>query len=238
MDDSTAQGDTGSPAMITDTPRDPDQAERRPLMDALREGTRALHGEAERSGIVCDLLQGRADRAGYVMLLRNLLPAYRELELGLEHHRHSPGMRGIALPTVFRAAALESDLTALHGPRWEEDLSVLASATRYAALIAAAAQGDGTRLLAHAYVRYLGDLSGGQVLRRLLTRSLALAPHQLRFYEFAGVANLPEFKDGYRRALERAAGAVADEAALIAEAEAAFRCNIELSIAVREAARS
>jgi heme oxygenase len=35
-----------------------------------------------------------------------------------------------------------------------------------------AAEGDGTRLIAHAYTRYLGDLSGGQILQRLLARSL------------------------------------------------------------------
>jgi heme oxygenase (biliverdin-producing, ferredoxin) len=205
------------------------------LMEALRERTRALHVEAERSGVIHELLQGRADRHAYAVLLRNLLPVYREMELGLERHRDSPGLGEIAQPAVYRSAALESDLDALCGPTWQRMLPQLPAAGRYASLVAAAARGDGTRLIGHAYVRYLGDLSGGQILRRLLARSLSLQPQQLTFYEFADIAKLDEFKAGYRAALDRAALAVRDGESIIAEAEAAFRLNIEISIAIQGA---
>lgn len=206
------------------------------VTDALRERTRALHSEAERSGIVHELLHGRADRHAYALLLRNLLPAYDEIERGLECHRTSPGLREIALPAVYRSAALASDLGALCGQAWQCTLPRLPSADRYASQIAAAAEGDGGRLIAHAYVRYLGDLSGGQVLRRLLSQSLSLEPRQLAFYEFADIANLDEFKLTYRHALDLAALAVGDIESILAEAEAAFRLNIELSCAILGAA--
>jgi heme oxygenase (biliverdin-producing, ferredoxin) len=203
------------------------------MMDTLRERTRMLHVEAERSGVVHELLQGRANRHAYSDLLRNLLPVYREMELGLERHRDSPGLREIAQAAVYRGAALESDLLGLCGPTWERTLALLPAAARYASLVAAAARGDGTLLIAHAYVRYLGDLSGGQVLRRLLVKSLSLEPHQLNFYEFSGIANLDEFKAGYREALDRAALMVQDRERVIAETETAFRFNIEISVAIQ-----
>jgi heme oxygenase len=199
---------------------------------ALRERTRALHAEAERSGIVHELLQGRADRHAYVLLLRNLLPAYREIERGLERHRTSPGLREIAQPAVYRSAALASDLDALCGPAWQRTLPQLPPADRYVSRIAAAAGGDGRRLIAHAYVRYLGDLSGGQILRRLLAKSLSLEPQQLAFYEFAAIPNLDEFKSTFRNALDLAALAGGDVESILTEAEAAFRLNIELSCAI------
>lgn len=41
------------------------------------------------------------------------------------------------------------------------------------------------RLISHAYTRYLGDLSGGQVVARLLQKHLRLGPKSLSFYCFA-----------------------------------------------------
>jgi heme oxygenase len=49
----------------------------------LREATADLHRRAERSGVIADLLHGRATRSGYALWLRNLLPAYRNLEAAL-----------------------------------------------------------------------------------------------------------------------------------------------------------
>ncbi len=63
------------------------------LVTALYLRTKALHVEAERTGIIRDLLRAEASRDGYILLLRNLLPAYRAMEQGLERHRGSSGHR-------------------------------------------------------------------------------------------------------------------------------------------------
>lgn len=203
-------------------------------MDAIRERTRALHTEAERSGTMSELLRGRTDLRCYTSLLRNLLPVYRELENGLERHRDAPGIGAAAQPAVYRAAALESDLSALCGPGWQHGIAILPAAERYASAVADAAA-DGWRLIAHAYVRYLGDLSGGRILRGIVARSLSLEASQLAFYDYPGVANLEALKTGYRIDLDRAAAGAGDREGVIAEAEHAFRLNIDLSIAVATA---
>ena len=73
----------------------------------------------------------------------------------------------------------------------------------YAGADTKAAEGDGARLIAHAYTRYLGDLSGGQILQRLLARSLELRPSELSFYDFPRFSDLDALKADYRKALDQ-----------------------------------
>jgi heme oxygenase (biliverdin-producing, ferredoxin) len=206
------------------------------LAAALRERTRLLHVRAERTGIVREVLAGRASRQGYALLLRNLLPAYARLEAGLEEHRLAPGVRAFAQPAVYRSHALAADLEVLCGADWRSALPLLPAGARYARQVGRAARGDGARLIAHAYTRYLGDLYGGQILRRLLARSLGLGAQSLSFYDFPGIGDAEAFRAGYRTALDRAALEIADCTAVIDEAARAFELNIAVSTAVQEAA--
>src|SRR5207237_3072297 len=64
--------------------------------------------------------------------------------------------------------------------------------------------------ISHAYTRYLGDLSGGQIIKKILARSLALPPEALSFYEFPEIADIRRFKDAYRDVLELAGAAMAE----------------------------
>jgi heme oxygenase len=207
------------------------------LLDVVRERTSALHAEAERSGFVGELLRGRADRRGYAVFLRNLLPAYRELESSLDLHRDSPGIREARRPAVYRSTALESDLEALCGSDWSRAVPLLPAAQRYASAVAEAALGDGTCLIAHAYTRYLGDLNGGRILRDLVARSLSLDGTALAFYSYPQLADVEAFKTSYREDLERAGRAAPDPERVVAEAEKAFHLNIELSREVAGAGR-
>lgn len=207
------------------------------LLDVVRDRTSALHAEAERSGFVGELLRGRADRRRYAVFLRNLLPAYRELESGLDLHRDSPGIREARRPAVYRSAALESDLEALCGSDWSRAVPLLPAAQRYASAVAEAALGDGTCLIAHAYTRYLGDLNGGRILRDLVARSLSLDGTALAFYSYPQLADVEAFKTSYREDLERAGLAAPDPERVVAEAEKAFHLNIELSREVAGAGR-
>lgn len=209
------------------------RAEAPALADLLRERTRVLHTRAERSGVIADLLHGRATRRAHALLLRNLLPAYESLEQGLERHRSEPRMAALAQPCVYRSAAIESDLCAVVGGAWAADLPLLPEAERYAARVGAAAAGRGALLLAHAYTRFLGDLNGGRVVARVLGESLGLEPGALRFYAY-DVPDPRALRDDYRRAIDAAADP-GDVDAIAAEACAAFELNVELSEAVRRA---
>lgn len=204
------------------------------VVAALYLSTRALHTEAERSGIIRDLLRGEASREGYILLQRNLLPAYQALELGLQRHRETPALAVLAAFRLDRAAALQADLNALCGDDFS-DIPLLAAGEAYARRIAEAAEGNGVRLIAHAYTRYLGDLSGGQILKRLLANKPGLKPDELSFYNFPGYPDLAALKAGYRQALDAAGTLAADPQAIIDEGSLAFSLNIDLSWAVQNA---
>lgn len=203
---------------------------------ALRERTAALHTQAERSGIVSDILRGTVSRAGYILLLRNLVPAYDAMEQGLERHRNSPAVGAFAQRSMYRTGALYRDLAALHGEDWERAVPLLPEGKRYGKRAAEAARGDGSRLIAHAYARYLGDLSGGQILKKLLARSLGLTDQTLSFYGFPQIADPDAFKTQFRGALDRAGDLVGDRDAVIEESAIAFELNIDVSNAVLAAA--
>ena len=80
----------------------------------------------------------------------------------------------------------------------------------------------------------MGDLSGGQILKRVLAKSLRLPSSALTFYEFDDIAELESFKASYRSAIGGAALAFDEQDGILEEACAAFQHNIDLSVAVQE----
>ncbi len=200
--------------------------------DRLREQTRALHARAERTGVVREILRGEVSRQSYALYLRNLLPAYDQLETSLDFHRRAPGVRRIANSAIYRSDAIESDLRHLSGPDWRTDLAVLPEGAAYRRQIAQAAAGRGEALIAHAYTRYLGDLNGGQVIKRQLMRSLNLGSNALSFYTFPALSDLPAMRAEYRSAIDLSAKEISAHREVLREASTAFELNIAVSVAV------
>jgi heme oxygenase len=194
--------------------------------------TKALHVQAERSGMMARILRGRASRRGHALMLRNLLPAYIELEDGLQRHRQSPAVSLFARAETYRVATLHADLEALEGADWRTTLHLVPEATHYAEAITRAGKGDGVGLIAHAYTRYLGDLSGGQIMQGVLAKNLGLGAGELAFYRFDEIADIAAFKADYHANLDRAGVMIADPDHVLAEAADAFRHNMAVSDAV------
>lgn len=82
---------------------------------------------------------------------------------------------------------------------------------------AAALSPDPSALLAHAYVRYLGDLSGGQIIRRRIAKAYDLdvvSGLGTEFYGFqklggggvAGIGDMGHIKEWYRAGMNRGVG--------------------------------
>lgn len=209
----------------------PDPQARPAFSDVVRTATQGVHREAERAGFIADLIRGRATRPGYALFLANLAPAYDALERALAGAR-TPELGAFADPRLHRLAALRADLEAMAEPG-APAADILASARAYAVAIEAAAE-EPARLAAHAYARYLGDLSGGQILKPVLARSLGLAPAALGFYEFPAIEDHAAMKSAMRDTLDRFVVGSAPAEAFLDEAVAAFRHNIALSEAVRQ----
>jgi heme oxygenase len=189
------------------------------LPERLRLETRDLHAAAERSGVMGALLQGRLPLVSYRALLVNLHTIYAALERALEAHRHDPQAGPLRMPPLYRSAALASDLNSLRPPAQTREAPVEEAAASYAQRLAGGAPAT---LVAHAYVRYLGDLHGGQVLKRLVARAYGLADHGLRFYDFGSDEQVAALRQAFRAALAAVPVTPAQADACVAEARWAF----------------
>lgn len=198
------------------------------LTGLLRAATRDLHVAAERAGMMPALLRGELARGGYVRLLRNLHALYVSLEQALARPDGHPGVASLRLPGLERADALAADLDALHGRGWA--LLPVADATlAYCRRVEQLARSMSERLAAHVYVRYLGDLSGGQILRGVVTRSLELADARgVAFYAFGSDENVRAFKAALIDRLNRVPCNELEASGIVDEARDSFARHIAL----------
>jgi heme oxygenase len=207
------------------------------LAAQLRTATHEEHRKAETRPLARDLLKGVLPLPAYCLLLRNLQPVYEALESALagdEPDHRTPRtltneLRDFAGPELRRASALADDLTFLHGPRWDRDLPLLPAGCRYRDRVRNLGGSDPLCLVSHAYVRYLGDLSGGQAIGRVVRERYTGGDQAgASFYQFADIADRRAYKDKYRRRLDRLGERVGRPADLLDEARRAFRMNREL----------
>lgn len=163
---------------------------------AMKEGSAAEHEAAEHSSFVSELLSGRVNRRGYADYLLSLRVIYETLEAAVRAHRDDPLVAAVYDPSLERLPAIDADLE-FWAPGTTRQIESPAAQT-YRDRLAGAAWGGA--LVAHHYTRYLGDLSGGQAIGRILDRTFGLDGAGLAFYDFP-VRPKP-YKDAYRARLD------------------------------------
>ncbi len=182
-----------------------------------------LHTEVERAGVMRLFLRGQLGRADYCRLLRNLHAIYVELEAGFALCASYPGLNALHCGPLFRSDALREDLNFLHGADWADAIPLTASAIKYVEHLNKLVLTVPLMLGAHAYVRYLGDLSGGQMLAHIVAKSLNLQPNQgVNFYCFGSVEVVAKLTTEFRAGLDLMADDEANAQALVDEACSAF----------------
>lgn len=193
------------------------------LARRLRSQTWPAHRQVEATTFVRTLLRGGIGRPDYCLLLASLLPIYAALEASLRRHAGRADVAAIYAPALEREAALREDLEALHGDDWPDTLPPQPEALAYAAHLERVATQAPQLLVAHAYVRYLGDLSGGQAVQRVVARSLGLTDSTgTRFYDFGPAETVAALAGGLREGLDRIEGDEAALEAIVREAQDAF----------------
>jgi heme oxygenase (biliverdin-producing, ferredoxin) len=201
------------------------------LSERLRAETKDLHTEVERAGVMAALLRGALERERYTALLRNLHALYAALEAALMRHATHADVAPVVFPVLFRQAALAADLDVLHGPTWPSELPLQAATQRYVARLQDIDTREPGLLAAHAYVRYLGDLSGGQMLRQIVVRGFQLGEDEgSRFYDFGDAATVQTHLRAFRAGLASLGLGTAGNDALVAEARWAFGRHGELFV--------
>ncbi|PRX95717.1 heme oxygenase (biliverdin-producing) [Allonocardiopsis opalescens] len=199
-----------------------------PFSARLRAATWDRHAEAERDGYLTALMAGRVSRGGYAEMVAQHYFAYAELErvgrLLAAHPVAAPFVR----PELERVPALERDLEFLYGPGWRARVAPSAATGRYVRRLGEMADWP-AGFVAHHYTRYIGDLSGGQFIRRFVSRHYGFPGDDgTAFYVFDALGSLPRFKDRYRAALDGLAVGEEERARVVAETVTAYRLNIEV----------
>ncbi|MFJ5611870.1 heme oxygenase (biliverdin-producing) [Streptomyces sp. NPDC093221] len=217
------------PSATSDTSATPDApSAASPFSAVIRAATRAQHQEAHDSTFMDDLLGGRLGVDAYARYTEQLWFVYRALEEGA----HLLADDSVAAPftrtELLRVASLEQDLDHLLGEGWKERATALPATARYAARVAEVAREWPAGYVAHHYTRYLGDLSGGQVVRGVAEKTWGFARKGdgVRFYVFEGIDNPAAFKREYRELLDGLAVDDLEKQRVVEECRTAFALNI------------
>lgn len=202
------------------------------LASQLREGTKQSHRLAENTVYMQYFIKGIVNREAFRKLLSDLYFVYAALEAELDRHQHHVAIDSIYFPKLNRLDNLKADLAYYYGDCWQQLIAPSGAARNYVFRLHRIPTTEPILLVAHAYVRYMGDLSGGQGLKNIVRNALDL-PDGLgtRFYEFdafSSIGAIKEFKEQYRDALNSLPIDRELATAIVTEANHAFNLNRDL----------
>ena len=193
----------------------------------LKTGTKRSHTAAENTKFVGSFLRGVISEQNYRTLIKDFYFVYSALEEEMERLDDDEFIKPIHFKELNRLNALKMDLRYYYGPNWMMEVKPSEACIQYTERIHEVADKDPYLLVGHHYTRYLGDLSGGQILKGIAEKALNLPKNEgLHFYDFPKIDDKKEFKTKYRAALD---GLTTDSSKIndiIAEANYAFRLNM------------
>ncbi|BAY62926.1 heme oxygenase [Calothrix brevissima NIES-22] len=198
------------------------------LASKLRVGTKKAHTMAENVGFVKCFLKGVVEKNSYRKLVGNFYFIYSAMEEEMEKHQNHPIVSKINFTELNRKQTLEEDLSYYYGFNWREQVQLSPSGEAYVQRIREISATEPELLIAHSYTRYLGDLSGGQILKGIAQTAMNLTEGGTAFYEFADITDEKAFKAKYRQALDELPIDEATADRIVEEANAAFGMNMKM----------
>ena len=198
-----------------------------PFSLQLKMGTKKAHTMAENTTFVKQFLKGVVNKSNYRQLIANFYFVYQAMESEMERLKDDPYVGPIRLNGLARKDALIADCKYFWGDDWKEQIYPTEATQQYVNRIKEVANDNPKLLIAHHYTRYMGDLSGGQILKVIAQKALGLKEDGLAFYEFPEISDKKGFKESYRRVLDTMIPATQKNVdGIIVEANYAFRLNM------------
>ena len=193
----------------------------------IKEGTKKSHSAAENTSFVKSFLKGVVNKESYRGLISDFYFVYSALEEEVSKLQDHPVVGTLDLPELRRKLALEMDVRYYYGPIWRSLIKPSEACERYVNRIREVAKNEPELLVGHHYTRYLGDLSGGQILKGIAEKAMELGNGEgLKFYEFQNIEDSKTYKQGYREKLNNLPIDQHQADAIIVEANYAFRLNM------------
>jgi heme oxygenase (biliverdin-producing, ferredoxin) len=198
------------------------------LATKLREGTKKAHSMAENTGFIACFLKGTVEKNSYRKLVASLYFVYSTMEEEMRRHRQHPILSKVYFPELERKSSLEQDLSYYFGSNWKDQVEPSEATQAYVQQIRNLSETSPELLVAHLYARYLGDLSGGQILKKIAQNAMNLESDGLAFYTFEQIPDEKAFKANYRQALDELPIDDATTDRIVEEANAAFGMNMRV----------
>lgn len=195
---------------------------------ALRERSSAAHTPSDLADFMVDLITGAGTREDYIAHVAQQWFVYEALEAGADALRDDPVVSVFLSDKLTRLPAIEADLEFLIGAEWRERIAPLPTTQAYVSRIRRWAARWPGGFVAHHYTRYLGDLSGGRSIGRLLQRRFGFETNGIGLYLFADIADPTAFKRVYREQLDAAPWNDEEKERVIDEVLLAYRFTAEL----------
>lgn len=202
-------------------------AEQTPFSTTLRESTRDVHQRANESAFMTALFDGGLPLAAYARLAAQYHFVYQAIEDASDAQADDPVAGAFVFDELRRVPALAADLAFLLGPDWAEEIEPVPATRDYVRRIRTIAFDWPGGYVAHHYTRYLGDLAGGQAVRKLLKNTYGIDGPGARFYHF-DLDSVPAFRKRYRAQLDEAPWDAAERRRILTETRVAFEFNIEM----------
>ena len=194
----------------------------------LRTATWADHGDSESSTVMEEIIDQKAALAEYTSLVVQHYFAYEALEEAAQLLAADDRYQALHPAALVRLPAIEEDLAFLIGDNWKQQVSALPATVAYAQRIReVAAEGWLEGVIAHHYTRYLGDLSGGQIIAKKVAEQHGFDRAGVAFYDFTELGPIPRFKKTYRDVLNSLEHTLSEEEQqrVIDEVRLAYKLN-------------
>ena len=194
----------------------------------LKEGTSKSHSAAENTKFVSSFLRGVLDPEEYRKLLANFYFVYDTMEREVKSSKDPiVGELKQWSRELNRVPFLERDLIYYYGPNWKDEIEPSSACDTYCWRIKQVAHDEPYLLVAHHYTRYIGDLSGGKILKGIAQKALTPPVGEgLHFYDFPRIDDAKAWKNEYRTVLDGLGFDEHQRINLITEANYAFRLNM------------
>ncbi|MGH0155453.1 UNVERIFIED_CONTAM: hypothetical protein FKN15_046672 [Acipenser sinensis] len=201
------------------------------LSELLKVGTVEAHDKAENTQFVKDFLKGHIRKELFKLGTVALYFTYSALEEEMDGNRDRPQFAPLYFPEeLHRQEALAKDLEFFYGENWQAVVQLSEATRKYVDRIHEVGRSEPELLVAHAYTRYMGDLSGGQVLKKVAQRALKLPStgEGVQFYTFDNISSAKEFKQLYRSRMNDLDLDQETKLRIVEEANRAFGFNMEI----------
>lgn len=200
------------------------------LSELLREGTSKNHREAERRPFMRVFFKGETPRDAYAEWMVRQWFIYAALEdVGRALATH-PVVGVMHTPVLERAESLDRDLAVLVGSDWRDGAKPSPVTEEYVERIRWCGAEFPEGWVAHAWLRYLGNVGGQEILRRLAVKVNGFDPDGpgMDFFRY----DLPDVRAFFGDFHERMNSMTLDDDTkqrVVDEGDLGFRLNMSLT---------